>query len=491
VIDLQLAATDLDSSDFTYSILLRPHSGNLIVDAATGAVRYQPNPGYVGVDSFLFRVCDIEGACDTGAVFIDVLDTNDPPVAAYLQTTINQAESTQLDARATDADEEPLTFSLISEPIHGSIISFDPATGAFTYISDDTYIGPDLIRFQACDAAGACDIGVIQLNIIATGGGGVAAENCAALVISEVAWAGTAAGEEHEWIELRNLESFPIELAGWTLRWHAIDASLPEARAWRILPLEGALSEFQPEQALQFEPNTLGSDSYWARWAQGPTADHYLIELGTDECVLPTSADLVWPIEDEFGLSTRLPEEGAILELIGPSGCLVDTANIERLDDEGWSAGSIDPLASMERTDLLIEDADDNWHTNLGLIRNGWDAFGNLLHGTPKVANSPILAEVADGISDEAVRTPAGEPIQLPFIANPLWSADPELWRVVITRALRDDVLPAAWEVVEQTDGSTSILVQSHLLPLNVPLYLWVRTPTGEVLLAPILLDPY
>jgi hypothetical protein len=37
------------------------------------------------------------------------------------------------------------------------------------------------------------------------------------VVISEVAWAGTAASPNDEWIELYNRSQGPVDLAGWTL----------------------------------------------------------------------------------------------------------------------------------------------------------------------------------------------------------------------------------------------------------------------------------
>ena len=91
-------------------------------------------------------------------------------------------------------------------------------------------------------------------------------------------------------------------------------------------------------------------------WPEISTSDHYLVEIGGDDRVLPDLADLLLPLEDEFGLALRLPDEGAILELIDPLGCLVDTANMGAQLDEGWLAGSATLSASMERTDLFAEE---------------------------------------------------------------------------------------------------------------------------------------
>ncbi|MFC2106374.1 Ig-like domain-containing protein, partial [Candidatus Bipolaricaulota bacterium] len=490
-IDVQLTAGDPETPDLVFTLALSPRHGTLLNwDETTGEVRYQPESGYVGSDSFLFRVCDPNGACDTALVSIDVIDVNDPPRGAYLQTTVNQGEPTLLAARATDPDGEPLTFSLVSQPVHGSVILFYHNTGRFIYVSDDDYVGPDLVRFEVCDASGACDIGVVQLNVVPAGGGG-AVEACPNVVISEIAWAGTAAGVDEEWIELRNLESMPVELEGWFLRWRNIFATESEDRAWRVLPLTGSLGAYQEDAIVSFELNPTLSNSWWIRWTTAPSPDHFIAERGDDETTLPIVADQIYPMEDEFGLLTRLPDEVAVVELIGPSGCLVDTANIDWPHTVGWPAGSAASPASMERTDLFAEDGLENWHSSLGLVRAGFDAFGNLLHGTPGAANSPIMAQAIQDLDYGPTSHPMGEPIVIPFEDRPLWSDDSLLWHVVVTQGINDDVLPAEWDVIKQEDGSIAVIIRTNKLPLNTTLYVWVRTPAADVLFVPYVMYPY
>jgi len=306
-------------------------------------------------------------------------------------------------------------------------------------------------------------------------------------VISEIAWAGTAAGTDDEWIELRNLESVPVELEGWFLRWRNIFATESEDRAWRVLPLTGTLEAYQEDTSAAFELNPSPSNSWWVQWSTAPSPDHFIAERGDDETILPKVADLIYPLEDEFGLSTQLPDEVAVVELIGPSGCLVDTDGPYTV---GWRAGSADPPASMERTDLFAEDGLENWHSNLGLARAGFDAFGNLPHATPRVANSPIMAQAIRDLEYAPTLHPMGEPIVIPFENRPLWSGDSQLWHVVVTQGIHDDVLPVEWDVNKQGDGSIAVTIQTNRLPLDTTLYVWVRTPTDDVLFVPHVVYP-
>src|SRR5712692_7997231 len=43
------------------------------------AFSYEPNPSFVGQDSFTYQVCNSSGECDTGTVHLNVI--NNPPVA--------------------------------------------------------------------------------------------------------------------------------------------------------------------------------------------------------------------------------------------------------------------------------------------------------------------------------------------------------------------------------------------------------------------------
>ena len=49
------------------------------------------------------------------------------------------------------------------------------------------------------------------------------------VVVSEIAWMGTTASYNHEWIELYNNTAAPVDLAGWTLRAADGSPSIPLA----------------------------------------------------------------------------------------------------------------------------------------------------------------------------------------------------------------------------------------------------------------------
>ena len=175
-----------------------------------------------------------------------------------------------------------------------------------------------------------------------------------AVVINEVAWAGTAASTTDEWIELYNTTDGEIDLSGWRL---VSDDGSPDIVLSGVIPARG----------------------------------FFLLERGDDETISDIPADQLY--------QGALSNSGETLRLFDPEGRLIDTANG---DGGPWPAGTAaydtPPYASMERITPSAQDTDANWATNEPeWARNGLDADGNPLCGTPKAANSVFnLPPVAD-----------------------------------------------------------------------------------------------
>jgi hypothetical protein len=178
-----------------------------------------------------------------------------------------------------------------------------------------------------------------------------------AVLINEVAWAGTLASASDEWIELWNPGPDPIELEGW------------------ILSDGGDIREDLRGQ--------IGPYSF------------YLLERTGDDTVSDVPADGVY--------TGSLNNSGEALELIDPSGTLIDTANAA---GGTWPAGNTSSHASMERHGLL--DVPANWTTFPGIGGNGVDANGNPIAGTPRQANAPSSPLASPTASATPTSTPPG-----------------------------------------------------------------------------------
>ena len=166
-----------------------------------------------------------------------------------------------------------------------------------------------------------------------------AASNPPPVIISEIAWAGTAASSADEWIELYNTTDHAIDLTGWHLT--AADGS-PD------IALRGSI----------------------------PAHGFFLLERTDDGTISDIAADQIY--------TGALGNGGESLTLTDAGGNTVDTANA---DGGAWPAGNTGEHATMERIGLA-PDSDAAWGTNTGYVVNGHDADGNPIRGTPKSANS-------------------------------------------------------------------------------------------------------
>jgi hypothetical protein len=163
------------------------------------------------------------------------------------------------------------------------------------------------------------------------------------VIISEVAWAGTRASANDEWIELWNPGAADADLAGWTLT-DGGDITVP---------LSG----------------TLGAGGF------------YLLERTDDTTVADVAADRIY--------TGALVNSGESLYLIDSSGRTVDTANG---DGGPWPAGSQATAAAMERAGSG-PDSDGGWCSNDAVHRTGTDAAGYPVNGTPRAPFSGVCLE--------------------------------------------------------------------------------------------------
>lgn len=158
------------------------------------------------------------------------------------------------------------------------------------------------------------------------------------VIINEVAWAGTVASSDDEWIELYSPGGGNFDLTGWRL---VADDGYPD------IILSG-----------QTTP-----DGY------------FLLERGYDNVVSNVPTNQLY--------TGALSDSGEILRLRAPDGSIIDTAN----GDGGvWSHGRVSPASSMERMSINA-DTDQNWVTSVIQNTTAKDAAGNPIYGTPGAAN--------------------------------------------------------------------------------------------------------
>jgi len=165
VIDVLANDTDTDGIDPTsVSIASPPANGSVSIDPVTGDITYTPDPGFMGLDAFMYEVCDLLGLCNTAAVV--VLVDGDPDATDDTAWT-PQDTPVVIDVLANDSDPDssidPTSVSVTSGPANGSV-SVDPVTGEVTYTPDAGFFGTDTFVYEVCDTDGAC----VEATVVVT-----------------------------------------------------------------------------------------------------------------------------------------------------------------------------------------------------------------------------------------------------------------------------------------------------------------------------------
>ncbi|MDQ0465710.1 VCBS repeat-containing protein [Caulobacter ginsengisoli] len=155
-------ATDADGDSLTYGVASTTQHGSLSLNS-DGSYTYTPNANYHGSDSFDFSVSDGHGGTDYGHVTINVGSVNDAPVAANGSGSGAEDSNITGSVQATDADSDPLTYSVVSGPAHGSL-SFN-SDGTYTYTPNANYHGSDSFTFRANDGAANSNTATVSLNV--------------------------------------------------------------------------------------------------------------------------------------------------------------------------------------------------------------------------------------------------------------------------------------------------------------------------------------
>lgn len=239
-----------------------------------------------------------------------------------------------------------------------------------------------------------------------------------AVLINEVAWAGTLASSSDEWIELYNTTASPVDLTGWRLTDNG------DIR----VSLAGTL----------------------------PAYGLFLLERTDDTTIADIVANQIY--------TGSLNNAGESLYLLDPTGTLVDSANIT---GGGWPAGDALTRASMER--LGGEDSPGSWTTFSGLAGTGHDAAGHPIAGTPRAANSPFAATA----------TPTASPPPVPALTVLInevawagtWASSSDEW-IELLNPGTSAVDLSGWRL---TDGGDVNIALGDLLPAG-SFYLLERT---------------
>jgi hypothetical protein len=166
-----------DGSSFILSQFFSPEHGTLPSIVTNGAFRYVPAEGFVGTDTFRYRLMDADGNfSEFITVTVEVYpDPNRPPIpvsdefATLMNTELNIA-APGLIHNDVDPDGDSFILSQFFSPEHGTLPSI-VTNGAFRYVPPADFTGTDSFRYRLMDEHGAfSDFIDVVVHVVPPGG---------------------------------------------------------------------------------------------------------------------------------------------------------------------------------------------------------------------------------------------------------------------------------------------------------------------------------
>jgi hypothetical protein len=159
---ITLTASDADGDPLTWTVVTPPAHGSLTGTAP--ALTYTPALNYNGADSFTFKVNDGTVDSNIATVTITVTAANETPVANNQAVTTAEDTAKAITLTATDADGDPLTWTVVTPPAHGTLTGTAPV---LTYTPALNYNGPDSFTFKVNDGTVDSNIATVTITVTA------------------------------------------------------------------------------------------------------------------------------------------------------------------------------------------------------------------------------------------------------------------------------------------------------------------------------------
>ncbi len=159
-VPITLIASDTDGDDLTYTVLTNPSDGTLTGTAPS--LTYTPNHDYNGADVFTYNADDGTDDSNTATVYIYIDSVNDIPIASDVSAVTSEDTAKVIALDASDADDNPLTYSIVSVPSHGTVTLSSPIA---TYTPDDNYYGGDTFTYKVSDGTADSNTATVTIDV--------------------------------------------------------------------------------------------------------------------------------------------------------------------------------------------------------------------------------------------------------------------------------------------------------------------------------------
>jgi hypothetical protein len=157
---------DPDGDPLTVLLEQLPTHGSLILHE-DGSFEYTPEPGFIGLDTFQYRLDDGQALGNPATVTLNVRVVPPPPLARDVTLTGTQGQTvafptTQLLASSV-APADQVLVEIVQAPRHGQVLGW--ANGMIVYLPAAGYTGPDSFTFRLFDGVQYSNVAVVSIDV--------------------------------------------------------------------------------------------------------------------------------------------------------------------------------------------------------------------------------------------------------------------------------------------------------------------------------------
>lgn len=162
-----LVATDADGDTLSYIIVSQTAHGTISGSGTT--LVFTPNSGFAGSDTLTFKANDGTDNSNTATISFSVSTSpsggggpNIAPIAQSKSVATTEDSPLSILLVATDANNDSLTYTIISQPAHGTVSG---AGQSLIYTPNLNYNGVDSFTFKANDGLLDSNIATVSINV--------------------------------------------------------------------------------------------------------------------------------------------------------------------------------------------------------------------------------------------------------------------------------------------------------------------------------------
>ncbi len=161
-VNFTLTGADVDGDSFEFNVIEFTGLGDISGDIPN--LMYTPDENFNGTETLSFYTSDATLDSAIATIRFDVAPVNDAPVANNQNVITAEDTPVLITLGATDVDMDTLTFTVLSQPVHGDLTG---SGASWTYTPDLDYQGPDQFTFRAADAEFNSNTATVSITVTA------------------------------------------------------------------------------------------------------------------------------------------------------------------------------------------------------------------------------------------------------------------------------------------------------------------------------------